>query len=111
MKRVYLSGAVSGTDDYIKRFINLEQLVRRNLSDVEVVNPVRILGQMPVSNYQQYIKLALQLLDTCDYILIMDNSEQSKGVWLEYSYATCMDKEVIYEDKLREWLKSQSSKE
>lgn len=104
MKKVYLSGPVSGTKDYVDRFVKMEILIRRNFYDLDVVNPVRVMAQMPESDYKQYIKLSLQLLDDCDYICILNGAENSKGAQLEAAYAQCMGIEIIYEEDFRSCL-------
>lgn len=99
-EKIYISGPVTGTSDYVQKFQKMENFIKRSFSDLDVVNPVRIMSQMPDTTYKQYLKLSLQLLDDCDLLVLLNGSEESKGCLVEVAYAKALGKEVLYEDDL-----------
>lgn len=44
--RVYISGKITGTDDYIERFQEAEKRIN-DLMDVDVINPAKICSMIP----------------------------------------------------------------
>ena len=63
--RVYLSGAITGTDDYMERFAKAErELTEQGYS---VVNPAKVNAQLPEdTTYEEYMKMSFCLLSLCD---------------------------------------------
>ena len=99
--RIYLSGAITGCDDYIQHFEAAEkQLTGEGFS---VINPARILDQLPkdTTKYEEYMELSMNLLDMCDFICMLEGWEQSRGANREYGYALGMDKTIIKESLLK----------
>lgn len=109
LKKIYISGDYNRSEDCFNRFVDLELLLRKIFKDVNVINPARIFYQIPEANESQIAKLSARLIEDCEYILIMDGSDDSTRVHFEYSYARCLGKKILLEDELKDWL-SQSSK-
>ena len=86
MTRVYISGAITGTTDYMERFA-MAELKLLGLG-YEVVNPSTILSHIPTtSTHDEYMHISYALMDICDTICMMDGWRESKGAKLEYDYA------------------------
>lgn len=87
--RVYISGAITGTDDYMERFAEAEKIIssRGHIP----VNPAKVLSSLPnTTTYREYIKLSLDMLQMCSGIYMLDGWQQSRGAKLEHQYAeTC----------------------
>lgn len=87
--RVYISGAITGTDDYMERFAEAEKIIssRGHIP----VNPAKVLSSLPdTTTYREYIKLSLDMLQMCSGIYMLDSWQQSEGAKLEHQYAeTC----------------------
>lgn len=83
MPKVYISGAITGTKDYMERFAQAEkELTERGYS---VINPAKVNAQLPDdTTYEEYMKMSLAMLDMCDYICMLDGWEKSNGACLEY---------------------------
>ncbi len=94
--RVYISGPITGTDDYMERFKTVEsQLIQEGYT---VVNPAAIMEHMPPdTEYEEYMKLSIELLKMCDYIYMMSGWNKSRGANREYGYALASDKIIIRE--------------
>lgn len=57
-KRIYISGAITGTSDYIERFANAQSELREH--GWSVINPAAVNSAMPNdTTYEEYMKMAL----------------------------------------------------
>lgn len=88
--RVYISGKITGTDDYMERFAEVEEkLINDGYS---VINPASVNSMMPEdTSYEEYMKMSLTMLGMCDAIYMMDGWENSCGANREYGYALAKD--------------------
>lgn len=96
MTRVYISGAITGTTDYMERF---EMAESKLLSlGYEVVNPSTILSHIPTtSTHDEYMHISYALMDICNAIYMMDGWEKSKGANLEHDYAIDKEMNFVYD--------------
>ena len=94
--RIYISGKITGTDDYIERF----EFAERELAfeDYETVNPATMLSLLPPSTtHAEYMHVSYALLDVCDGIYLIVGWRDSKGAVLEHDYALGKGLMVLYE--------------
>ncbi len=92
---VYLSGPVTGTDDYLDRFAEGERLWSER--GFIVINPAKICAQMPLESlYSDYMKVCLELLKLADSVAMLSNWERSKGARIERDYALAVGMKVYY---------------
>lgn len=97
MPKVYISGAITGTDDYMDRFKKAENyLIERGCV---VINPAKVNAQLPPisTTYEEYMKVSMCLLDMCDTIYLLKGWENSNGAKHELSLAICGDKKIMLE--------------
>lgn len=94
--KIYISGAITGTTDYMERFAKAEkELTSQGYS---VVNPAKVNAQLPEdTTYEEYMKMCFCMLDMCDSIYLLKGFEYSCGANREYGYAMAMDKTIIHE--------------
>lgn len=94
--KIYISGAITGTDDYMERFAKAEkELTEQGYS---VVNPAKVNAQLPENTtYEEYMKMCFCMLDMCDSIYMLNNWDKSCGANREYGYAMAKDKVIMYE--------------
>ena len=84
--KVYISGAITGVDNYIDNFAKVEEELKQR--GLEVVNPARVLAEMPeTTQYETYMAMALVMLDGCDAIYMLKGWKESKGANRELGYA------------------------
>lgn len=94
--RVYLSGAITGTNDYMERFKTAEEKLTRD--GHTVFNPAAVNSMMPTgTTYEEYMRVAFTLLDMCDAIYMMRGWQDSKGANREYGYALGKDMIIVEE--------------
>ena len=85
--RIYISGKITGTDDYIERFSKVEYELQHD-DGYETVNPAKMLDHLPTSTtHAEYMHVSYSLLDICDGIYMMNGWKNSKGAVMEYDYA------------------------
>lgn len=94
--KIYISGKITGCDNYFDKFedasIKLKQM------GLDVVNPALTNGTLPKNTtYEQYMKISLCMLDMCDAIYMIDGWENSCGANRELGYAIAKDIKIIYE--------------
>lgn len=91
--RVYISGAITGNDNYKEDFARAE----RELSAAghEVINPVKLEDILPQLTYEEYMKLDLALLDVCDAVFMLNDWKKSLGANREYGYALAKGKMMM----------------
>ena len=96
MMKVYISGAITGTDDYMERFKAAEERLTRE--GMSVINPAHANSYMPEdTTYEEYMKVSFCLLEMCDAIYMLRGWEESRGANREYGYASAKGMIVMHE--------------
>ena len=100
-KTIYISGKITGTDDYKDRFLKAEQeLSSRGFN---VLNPVKTgkwLERHLAPKYPtwvEYMKQAIKAMMSADCIYMLKGYKESKGARLELFLAKVLKYEIIYE--------------
>ena len=94
---IYISGKITGCDDYKERFAVAETYLRGQ--GHKTINPARIdLGKD--ATWQQYMKFDLYLLGLCDAIYMLDNWIESRGARIEWMFAKTKGLKIV-EEKLK----------
>ena len=94
--KIYISGAISGTDDYMERFAKAEKELTDN--GYSVINPAKVNAQLPEdTTYEEYMKMSILMLDMCDSVYMLKGWEKSCGANREYGYAMAKEKTIFIE--------------
>ena len=94
--KIYLSGAITGTTDYMDRFSNAQRLLEER--GHTVINPAEVNSRLPEdTTYEQYMRVCMVLLDMAEGIYMLDGWKKSCGANRELGYALAKDMVVIYE--------------
>lgn len=105
--KIYISGKISGTSDYMQRFQTAENLLRER--GFEVINPARTNATLPESTtWEEYMSVCLTLLAMSDAIYMLEGYEQSPGAMIELDQAKRGHLKVFYEDNPWEVIKEAS---
>lgn len=81
--KVYISGPITGTIDYMERFAEAQKELEAK--GYEVVNPALINSNLPkCTTWDEYMRVSLVLLDLCDAIYMLKGWADSNGASLEY---------------------------
>ena len=94
--KIYISGAITGTDNYMEQFSKAEkELTEQGYS---VVNPAKVNAQLPEdTSYEEYMKMSFCMLDMCDGVYMLKGWKKSWGANREYGYALAKDMIIMYE--------------
>ncbi len=96
LKKVYISGPITGTKDYLEKFEDIETALVLVHQGVEVINPAKVNANLPESTtWEEYMRMSLCMLSMCDGIYMMEGWQQSRGATLEYAYAKGMGITVL----------------
>ena len=96
--KIYISGSITGTDDFMERFSSAQKKLERDGHDV--VNPALVNSNLPKSTtYSEYMDMSICMLKMCDAIYLLDGWESSRGANLEIIFAMLNDKKILYEVK------------
>lgn len=84
--KVYISGKMTGLPQgrVEKKFKDAEEWLR--IEGYTPVNPSVMYGN-PGLEYEDYMKIALAMLDVCDAIYMLSDWRDSKGAMREFEYA------------------------
>lgn len=81
--RVYISGKITGDDNYQEKFLSVEKMLTE--SGYEVINPCT--GEEPGHTWKYYMKRDIQKLMLCDAVYLLKDWNESPGAKLEYYIA------------------------
>ena len=96
--KIYISGAITGTDDYMDRFADAEEKLKKE--GHSVINPAAVNSMMPAdTTYEEYMEMSLTMLDMCGAIYMLKGGEKSCGANREYGYALAADKLIVQEER------------
>ena len=94
--KIYISGKITGTTDYMERFAVVEK--RLTEKGFSVINPARVNACMPLdTTYEQYMEMCCCMLKQADAIYLMHGWRNSNGACREYSFAQA-EKKIIMEE-------------
>lgn len=94
MSKIYISGKITGIDNYAELFENAENLLKSK--GFEVINPVK-LNHLHDNTWQSYMKEDIKALMDCDAIYMLNNWHQSKGAIIEKKLAFEVGIQIINE--------------
>ena len=99
MNKIYISGKITGTTDYMQRFSEAK-LRLMNYFDCDIINPAKVNSMLPTNTtYEEYMKMSLCMLSMCDTIYMLKGWKDSKGARLEHEYAKAHNYNIIYESE------------
>lgn len=94
--RVYISGPISGTNDYKQRFKKAQQELEA--AGHEAINPVAVAEVLPASlNYNHYMTIDMAMLTAAEGIYMLKGWQESSGAIEEYKIAAATHKKVLFE--------------
>ena len=96
--KIYISGSITGTDDFMERFSIAQKKLERDGHDV--VNPALVNSNLPKSTtYSEYMDMSICMLKMCDAIYLLEGWKSSRGANLELIFAMLNNKKILYEVK------------
>lgn len=100
MSKIYISGAITGTTDYMKRFAKAQ--VELTALGYSVINPAAVNAMLPENTtWEEYMKMSMTMLEIADGIYMLDGWQDSKGANMELARAKELGLTVYYQTS--EW--------
>lgn len=98
-KRLYLSGPITGIENYEEIFQNAtNKLLEMGFS---VINPAPLYRVLPIdATYEEYMSVDLKFIDMVEGIVLLPGWEMSRGSNRELGYALASNKEIMYYNKM-----------
>lgn len=102
MGKIFISGKITGDENYIEKFTKAEELLTSR-GYYDIVNPAIICSSLnkKTTTWQQLMDISETLLGMCDAIFMIEGWEYSTGASIEHATARANDIKVIYERDLR----------
>lgn len=108
--RVYISGKINGTTDFMERFARAEEKLKSE--GYAVLNPTYANSYMPEdTTWEECMKVSITLLSMADAIYMLNGWEDSKGACFEYEYAKAFDKTIMIQSRAEECEKDVKNRE
>ena len=98
-KIIYISGKITGDENYIKKFAEAERILTEK--GFKVINPCKI-GECEFFSYEQFLHIDFALIDCCDALFMLPDWRNSKGAIREWHYAQAKGKTIIFHFELNE---------
>lgn len=98
--KIYLSGPITGIENYKEKFAAAEREARERLSDwePEVFNPADVI--LPnTATHEDYMKICMRELAKCDTIYMLNGWQDSRGACREYGYALGRRMAILHQTK------------
>lgn len=98
---IYISGPMSGVDNYVRDFAIAEsQIIDLGLLRTydNIINPSDVLTVLPDKlEYKDLMRICLDLLAMCNAVYMLRGWEDSKGARLEHEYAVAHKYKIYYQ--------------
>ena len=95
--KIYISGKITGTQDYMKRFCELQN--KLETAGYQVINPALICSNLPTgTTHKEYMSICLPLIDMCEVVFMMIGWEDSEGAKKEMEYAIKQKRILCFEN-------------
>lgn len=95
--RIYISGPITGTSDYMERFRKAEE--KLTAEGHTVYNPAKVNAGMPKQTMrEEYMKVAMTILEMADAIYLLKDWWRSYGANREYGYALAKGYVIMEEE-------------
>lgn len=94
--KVYISGPITGTKDYMERFSKAQKYLESK--GYSVINPALVNSNLPKdTTYGEYMTMSLTMLTMCDTIYLLKGYEDSEGALIELNSAKLFGCKILYE--------------
>lgn len=102
MKTIYISGKITGDDNYIIKFVSYEARIRKDFGRVKIINPIYVKPFLGIKRWLFYMIPAFFNVLKSDKVLLLPDWKQSKGACIERFFGKVFMKEVyLINDKPR----------
>ena len=91
---IYISGAITGTTDFLERFQKAEDELAAK--GYRVVNPAKVCSYLPQLSHSEYMNICIEMLKPCDSVYFLEDWVNSIGACFEYQFSMLNDKIIKF---------------
>lgn len=95
MEKIYISGKITGLDNYAEVFEQAEKTLTEQ--GYEVINPTKLNHSNHNQSWESFMKIDLAEMLKCDAIYMLKNWRESKGAITEGYLAHTVKMKIIFE--------------
>lgn len=97
MNRIFISGGITGVENYKEKFDNAEKELKSK--GYKVINPTIVSEQLIEAEvtWEECMSVTQSLFDICDGVYMLRGWEKSAGAAIEHRIALEQGKTIIYE--------------
>lgn len=98
--RVYLSGPITGVENYRENFRNAAERLRAD-GIMDIINPAELCEVLPLESatWEEYLSIDMHLIDLAQCLVLLPGWRESKGAQREYGYALAKDLMILEMDE------------
>jgi len=95
-KRIYISGAITGNENYKEEFAEAEKTIRA-AGDIPI-NPAKLCDVMPESEWKAYMAVCIAILaeGKIDVVYFLKSWRVSLGSRIEHNLAENLNKQITF---------------
>jgi len=94
MKTFYLSGKITGDENYILKFVAYETRIRKDFGKIKVINPIYVRPFLGIKKWIFYMIPAIFNVLKSDKIYLLPDWQESKGARMERFFAKLFHKGI-----------------
>lgn len=95
--RIYISGPITGTSDYMDRFAAAE--AKLTSGGYVCVNPARVNAELPQdTTHEEYMRTSICMMHMCEAVYVLDGWQDSAGCAEEITTAIRREMMIIFEN-------------
>lgn len=94
---------IIGPDDTrlnLHNYLRAEEELRADFDDIEMINPAKLSELAKIFNKEEMLNLEFKLIDTCEYVYMLNDWQQSTGANRLYGYAVGSEKTIFSQPQL-----------